>query len=231
MVPHRVGKLWFTGHQHFDSPEEGTQFGYRPLHVGPNPDPEKAELRDFVLEHASDPAEGFKQIFVNNFLFTMGDEPLPTDLNSEETQMLFMELVANSGQDGPEEAFSDIEVLKGGDLSLLPESDESTWLWWVMRYLYENQKSGVSKRFVSHLAMRVDAGHINLVRFIYPDLLNPEVGYRTLLRFLYEWHTSIRRVEAGEFPITPFEVAEEEDWGAFVAELDQAPVPPELFPS
>ena len=228
-VPPRVGKLWFTDHHSYGSPERGMRFSYRTMFVGPQVDPGKEGLRDYVLQHTSDPAAGFLNIIATSFLYTGGDDPLPTDMASDEMGRIFLFAIDDIAEAGAEAGQSDVMMLASDALVIPSHKDDVTWLWAAFRFKNQEMEKDAHPYFMSHLAIRVDAGHVNRVRFTYPEILDPDVGYRNFLRYLYEWQTSVARVAAGGMAIGPFEVAEEEEWGEVLSDLQYVSAPDGLI--
>lgn len=216
-MPRRVGRLWRRGHHNYGSRALGWRIGYGPINEIPpkkeGEDPLDRVLYDFMANHMVDRTPGFENVFATNYLYE-GEHGLVTkDTITQRVDHAFtaaLHEIEDASRDG---TYSDFEVLKYGGLSLSPDPDEMTWLWAALRYRILILEPDQQFDAISHVALRVDAGHLNKIRFTYPDTLKPEVGYRNFLRYLYEWKISIDRVLSGKDAIDTFEIPQEHEWG------------------
>jgi len=232
-VPPRVGKLWLTGHKDHGSPDEGMGFFYRTLTDNPESFDDSqtgtGELRDYVLEHCSDPSPGFGSIIAAVIVYSNDGRPVPTDMADPAMGMIYMMAMDNFLAANEKTDATNIQMLIGDTLALSPTQRDVAWQWSAMRYDCKSWLPNPEGRWITHVAVRPQEGWIHLVRFTYPYRLDAGVGYRAFVRFLYEWQTSVSRVAAGEDSIAPLAIPEEEEWGAFLSALEEAPTPEGLI--
>lgn len=232
-LPRRVGRLWLRRHHDYGTAELGWRIGYGPITEFPAKDKrEKSgdrDFYDFIARHTFDSAPGFEKIFATNYLYEGKRGLVTKETITQRVDRAFasaLHEIEDASRDG---TYSKFELLKHGGLSLTPDPEETTWLWAALRFRILVLEPDQQFDAISHVAVRVDAGYLNKIRFTYPVTLKPEVGYRNFLRYLYEWKTSIDRIHSGKDAIGPFEIAQEQEWGRFVHGLERAPVPDELI--
>jgi hypothetical protein len=131
------------------------------------------------------------------YLYDRGLSDIPDDLRSPQLIEWFQEacgavmVMSERGQ------YRDFEVLASQHLHLPPDAPDPFCLWASFAY---RQGPGPQVTFagrrVSNLALRTDRGHINKVRYTYPEDAG-EDGFAGFLAFLVEWTGFVQQASGG----------------------------------
>lgn len=136
----------------------------------------------------------------DTYLYDMGLTGISEDLQSPQVIELFEESLQGVVMAAEQGIYRDFEILQSGYITLPPEAPEPLCL--CASFAYQ-QNAGASipvvfpkrkdtpvvndvGRLVSHMALRIDRGYINKVRFNYPEDAG-EGGFAGFLNFLVEW--------------------------------------------
>lgn len=137
------------------------------------------------------------------YLYDLGMSDIPEDLQSPLVVQFFEESLHGVTMAAEQGIYRDFEILGSGYLNLPPESPEPFCLGASFAYRQNSEapipvvfpdKSGVINdvgRVVSHLALRIDRGYINKVRYNYPESAG-EAGFAGFLGFIMEWTESVK---------------------------------------
>lgn len=137
------------------------------------------------------------------YLYDLGLTDIPDDLESPQVETLFEESLQGVTTAAEQGVYLDFELLGSGYIKLPPESPEPFFLGATFSYR-QNPKASVPVvfpgtdgtvhdvgRIVSHMALRVDRGYINKVRFNHPEEAG-DAGFTLFLGFVMEWTESVQ---------------------------------------
>lgn len=136
------------------------------------------------------------------YLYDMGLTDLSGDLESAQVIGLFEESLGSVAMAADQGLYRDFEILRTGYLSVPSDAPEPICLCASFAYR-QNADAPVPAplegavndvgRLVSHLALRIDRGYINKIRFNYLEDAG-EGGFTGFLNFLVEWTNLIQTV-------------------------------------
>lgn len=161
------------------------------------------ELQD--IERYDDPRagasvryQGTRGLKADAYLYDLGLPSITADLRAPEVMEWFREAVHNIFQARDRGVYLDLEVRDSRFLHLPPDAPEPLCLHACFAY---RQAPGPGVVFdgkrVSHLALRTDCGHINKVRFTYPDDADfAQVGAMGFFLFLSAWIKAVQQAGA-----------------------------------
>lgn len=127
------------------------------------------------------------------YLYNLGISELPQNMKSSEMseifQMSYSEIIS-AAQQG---IYENLEVMISRYLRLPGSNLEpKCWMWSAFRYKHSASPHQTSTfDLVSHLAMRIDRGFINKVRYTYSGHLE-EQEFSHFLEFLVEWRQAVQ---------------------------------------
>ena len=140
------------------------------------------------------------------YLYDMGLTDISEDLHSPQVSQLFEESLQSVFMAADQGLYLDFEVMGSGYINVPPDAAEPLCLCASFAYRQNSQapvpssgipgKHGVINdvgRLVSHLALRIDRGYINKVRFNYPESAG-ERGFGGFVRFIDEWTNAVQAV-------------------------------------
>ena len=138
------------------------------------------------------------------YLYDLGLPDISEDLHSPQVSQLFEESLQSVLMAADQGLYLDLEVLGSGYINVPPDATDPLCLCTSFAYRQNSQapvpsagipgKHGVINdvgRLVSHLAMRVDRGYINKVRFNYPENAG-ERAFGGFVRFMTEWTEAVQ---------------------------------------
>ena len=140
------------------------------------------------------------------YLYNMGLPDISDNLESPQVIQLFQESAQGVVMAAEQGLYLDFEILNSGYVSVPPDASEPLCLCASFAYrqnsnapvptagLPKKEGTGVINdvgRLVSHMALRVDRGYINKVRFNYPEDAGQR-GVAGFLDFLSEWTAIVR---------------------------------------
>jgi hypothetical protein len=160
---------------------------YEGLEVLPDP------RLGIVVRYAAPPAV----IKADCSLYDLGLADLPADLDSPRVVELFRRACSNVLDAADRGWYHDLQLRSSQHLHLPADDPETAFLFASFSY---RQAGGPDTLHagtrISHLALRVDHGLINQVRYTYLQGPHDEQSYHDCLLFLHDWLRAVRAVSA-----------------------------------
>jgi hypothetical protein len=132
-------------------------------------------------------------------LCDLGRKDLPSDLQSAPVVELFRRACNDVCEAGRRGWYLDLELRPAQHLHLAGEDSQLLFLLASFSY---RQAGGPDIHFtgprISHLALRVDRGLINQVRYTYRQGPHDEQSYQGCLNFLQDWLNAVRTRQDGQ---------------------------------
>jgi hypothetical protein len=143
---------------------------------------------------------------VDAYLYDMGLSEISEDLESPQVIQLFQESLQTVVMAAEQGLYLDFEILNSGYVRVPQDAAEPLCLCASFTYRLNSNaplpKVGIPAkegtgvindigRLTSHLALRIDRGYINKVRFNHPEELG-ERGFGGFLRFVMEWTNAVQ---------------------------------------
>lgn len=164
------------------------------------------ELDLIGVDHSPNPAHGVMFSYrhaaaafkATTYIYDMGLSDIPDDLESPEVIGLFkhsMDAVRLSEQQG---LIRDLKLVRSGLLKSFDRSESASYWHAEFRYLSAHEVWSTS-----HMALRIDRGYINKIRYSYPDpAANPDLPQDAADVFFYgfrlfceQWIHSVQTAE------------------------------------
>ena len=131
-------------------------------------------------------------------LYDLGLKDLPSDLRAPEVLALFRQACDEVVKAAERGWYHDLELRASDYLNMADEGPEPVFLFASFSY---RQAGGPDTRFtgprLSHLALRIDGGIINRVRYTSLQGENDEQAYQDCLRFLQDWLRTVQTCLSG----------------------------------
>jgi hypothetical protein len=132
--------------------------------------------------------EGSLGIRADAYLYNLGLPDIPNDLQSSDVQDFFQQAWEDILRVAEMKKELDLEILKHEFLYLPKDATDPFCIWVAFTYL------NFAGRQISHLALRIDQGFINKIRYSYPDIEGlEEKQYDSFLAFLTEWTSAVQQ--------------------------------------
>ena len=171
-LPRHVGGLVLTDLEQYDDALAGVRLQYRTRAPTPPDNPGGAELTK-----------------ADSYLYS--PQMIVRDMNAEDVDLedQFGAALAQIVEAGKLGYYADVEIVSMEELLIQGGGAPNQWMSAEIRYrqrttLYRGDRW-------SHLAVRLDDGYVNKVRYTYPTGSSPRAGESGFARFLAEWQDSI----------------------------------------
>jgi hypothetical protein len=126
------------------------------------------------------------------YLYNLGISELPQNMKSSEMSELFQMSYSEIISAAQQGIYENLEVMTSRYLRLPGSNLEpKCWMWSAFRYKPASPQKISTFDLVSHLAMRIDRGFINKVRYTYSGHLE-EQEFSHFLEFLVEWRQAVQ---------------------------------------
>ena len=154
------------------------------------------------VEHYPDPRLGTQARYghaavakADAYLYDLGLTEIANDLRSEQVAGFFWDACGGVTQATRRGTFLDFGAREPQFLHLTPDSPEPFCLWASFAYRQVPSSHApvvvVAGRRVSNLALRIDCGHINKVRYTYPESAGQD-DHQWFMAFIVEWAGHVR---------------------------------------
>jgi hypothetical protein len=120
------------------------------------------------------------------YLYDLGLSDIPSDLGLQQVVEWFQHSCQDVMLAAERGLYLDFEVLASRYLHIPPGAPDPFCLWASFAYRQISGPGVFTGRRVSNLALRTDRGHINKVRYTYPEDAG-EHGFAGFLGFVVEW--------------------------------------------
>lgn len=195
-LPFFVGELQLVDLQQYDHPLAGTRFRFALREeLLPKDEPSTGidEERDLFIQdwnrninrRINGESPKFDSLKADTYLYdplyiTDGVTPEP---EPEDQFFAALSEIKHSAEQGQ---YDNFEIALAAKFRIPSRMGDIEWFWAAMRYQQRN--SEYTQDRWSHLAVRLDAGYVNKVRFTYPATLPHQWAFASYRIFLRDWH-------------------------------------------
>jgi len=165
-IPRECGGLLFSGFVYYDDPKWGVSFKY----AGP------------------------ANIHADTYLYDLGMPYITDDLQSPEVIRIFQQSCNEIFTKGTRGEYENLELINSEFLHIPKDNPDPFCLWASFTYNRAPDSDVIYKgKQMSYIALRVDRGFINKVRFSYPHTEElSELGVLYFIDFLLKWILAVR---------------------------------------